>query len=194
MGRDSTPPPVSRWRRYSTVPLMRHVGSEKMRHILVVILVLSAAPVFARRTPAPRVPAVEHAGVRYVAPNTSGRVAYVEARDVQTGAELWRTPVFTNRIDPSLEEDVQWIFIKRLDVIDGTLVVIDERDRKYLVDLKTSRVQRSRIPWLFYAGGLVLVILVMGMAVWLSRRRKAANKALPSSGSSPDAPPEVPEG
>ena len=51
--------------------------------------------------------------------------------------------MFTNRIDPNLEEDVQSIFIKALNIRDGALVVTSERDKIYRVDLKTKAVAQS---------------------------------------------------
>ena len=54
--------------------------------------------------------------------------------------------VFTNRIDPTLEQDVQWVFIKTLSVQDGTLIVTSERGETYRVDLKTKTVTQSEQP------------------------------------------------
>ena len=79
-------------------------------------------------------------GVRYIAPNDDGRRAYIEARDVRTNKKLWDLTIFTNRIDPNLEEDVQHVFIKALRVQDGRLIVTPERGKTYRVDLKTRAV------------------------------------------------------
>ena len=54
--------------------------------------------------------------------------------------------IFTNRIDPKLEEDVQHVFIKTLNVRDGTLIVTSERGETYRVDLKTKAVTQSEQP------------------------------------------------
>jgi hypothetical protein len=104
--------------------------------LLLVIFALSATPCLARRVPAPRVAPVESGGIRYVAPNTNGRVAYVEAWEIRTAKKLWTVTVFRNRVVPRLEEDVQWVFIKKLVVAKGRLVVTDERGRTHFVDLK----------------------------------------------------------
>jgi hypothetical protein len=86
---------------------------------------------------------VIHEGVRYVAPNDDGRRAYIQAWDVKTNKKLWELTVFTNRTDPGLEEDVQWIFINKLIVRDSTLTVISERGRTYRIDLKTKAITQS---------------------------------------------------
>jgi hypothetical protein len=51
--------------------------------------------------------------------------------------------VFTNRIEPDREEDVQWVFINELSVRDGTLLVTSERGKTYQIDLKTKMITQS---------------------------------------------------
>ena len=100
----------------------------------------------AKRVAPEKVEPVIYKGVRYVAPNDDGRRAYIEAWDIQTNKKLWDLTIFTNRIDPTLEEDVQWVFIKALNIRDGALVVTSERDKIYRVDLKTKTVRQSERP------------------------------------------------
>ena len=109
---------------------------------MAVVLPLPSLALAKRVAPA-KVEPVIHQGVRYTAPNDDGRRAYIEARDVQTNKKLWDLTVFTNRIDPTLEEDVQWVFIKALNIRDGALIVTSERDKVYRVDLKTKTVTQS---------------------------------------------------
>jgi hypothetical protein len=108
--------------------------------IFVAVALLLPSLALAKRVAPAKVEPVIHQGVRYIAPNDDGRRAYIEARDVQTNKKLWDLTVFTNRIDPTLEEDVQWVFIKALNIRDGALVVTSERDKIYRVDLKTKTV------------------------------------------------------
>ena len=112
------------------------------------ILVFSAIAVLpclalAKRAAPPKVEPVIHDGIRYVAPNEDGRRAYIEAWDVQTKKKLWELTVFTNRIEPGLEEDVQWVFINKLNVLDDTLLVTSERGRTYRIDLSTKAITQS---------------------------------------------------
>ena len=51
--------------------------------------------------------------------------------------------IFTNGIDPNLEEDVQWVFVKALNIQDGRLMVTTERGKTYQVDLKTKAIMQS---------------------------------------------------
>jgi hypothetical protein len=51
--------------------------------------------------------------------------------------------VFTNRIDPKLEQDVQWVFIKSLAIRDGKLMVTSERGATHRIDLNMRTVEKS---------------------------------------------------
>jgi hypothetical protein len=110
--------------------------------VFVALALLLPSLALAKRVAPAKVEPVIYQGVRYIAPNDDGRRAYIEARDVQTNKKLWDLTIFTNRIDPTLEEDVQWVFIKALNIRDGALVVTPERDKIYRVDLKTKTVRQ----------------------------------------------------
>ena len=97
----------------------------------------------AKRTAPVKVEPVIHEAVRYVVPNDDGRRAYIQAWDIKTNKKLWELTIFTNRIDPTLEEDVQWDFIEKLGVRDGMLMVTSEREKAYQVDLKTKAITQS---------------------------------------------------
>ena len=110
------------------------------RFVLIFFTVLLPGLALAKRAAPAKVEPVIHQGVRYIAPNDDGRRAYIEEWDIQTNKKLWDLTIFVNRIDPRLEEDVQWVFIKALRVQDGTLIVTPERGKTYQVDLKTRAV------------------------------------------------------
>ncbi len=103
-------------------------------------LVLPLCLTLGKRTAPAEVTPVIHKGVRYVAPNDDGRRGYVEARDAHTNDKIWELTVFTNPIDPNLEEDVQWVFIESLSIRDNTLIVASERKNTYEIDLKTKAI------------------------------------------------------
>jgi hypothetical protein len=105
--------------------------------------VLLASLTSAKRAAPTKIEPVIHDGIRYVAPNDDGRRAYIEAWDVQTNKKLWDLTVFTNRIDPKLEEDIQWVFINGLSLHDGTLIVASERGNTYEIDLETKAITKS---------------------------------------------------
>jgi len=90
---------------------------------------------------------VTHEGVRYVAPNDNGRRGYIEAWDVRTNKKLWDLTVFTSRIDPKREEDVQWFFITALGLRGHTLIVKSERGTTYQIDLQTKAITETESGW-----------------------------------------------
>jgi hypothetical protein len=106
---------------------------------LQLVLLPCLAP--AKRAEPTKVEPVIHDGIRYVAPNDDGRRAYIEAWNVQANTKLWELTVFTNHIDPKLEEDVQWVFIKTLSTEEDMLLIISEHGRRYQVDLKTKAIK-----------------------------------------------------
>src|SRR5690349_21720763 len=103
-----------------------------MRYLAALVWVWSVLmplQAHAKRTPAPVVEPVLHAGRRYTVPNDDGRRGYLQVWDVKTGKLLGEITVFRNPINPFLEEDVQWVFIKKLSIQGRHLIVWDERDR-----------------------------------------------------------------
>jgi hypothetical protein len=120
------------------------LGSVTTRSGVLLLLTL-LLPEFAsaRRLPPVKVDPVIYEGIRYAAPNDDGRRGYIEAWNVGTNEKLWELTIFTNPIDPNLEEDVQWVFIKSLNIRDGRLIVTFEHGETYQVDLKTKEIAQS---------------------------------------------------
>lgn len=111
---------------------------------LLIGLVILASPAAAKRLPAPIIPPVVHNGVRYGVPNDRGTVGYVVASDVATGKRLWKKTVFRKCICPVLEHDVQWVFIKGMRLDGEQLLIVDERGRTYVLDLRSRAVKRRK--------------------------------------------------
>jgi hypothetical protein len=114
-----------------------------MTRFLSVLLALLPCLIAAKRVAPSKVEPVTYEGIRYMAPNDDGRRGYAEAWDVRTNKKLWDVTVFTNPVDPKLEEDVQWIFINKLDVCNDNLIVTSERGNTYQIDLKTRAITQS---------------------------------------------------
>ena len=112
--------------------------------ILLLMVVLLPGIAHAKRKAAPKIEPVIYEGVRYVAPNNDGRRAYVQAWDTTTNKMVWEVTVFRNFINPLVEEDVQHVYIKKMSILDGKLILVAEDDRAYSVDLKTRAVKRLK--------------------------------------------------
>src|ERR1044072_9850454 len=108
--------------------------------LLVCIMMFLPCLAGAKRIPPALVAPVVYQGIRYVAPNDDGRRAYIEAWDVRTNKKLWDLTLFTNRIDPKLEEDVQWGFINALNIRQGRLIATSEHGKNYEINLKTKKI------------------------------------------------------
>jgi hypothetical protein len=108
------------------------------RFVLILFAALLPSVALAKRAAPAEVEPIIFQGIRYIAPTGDGVRAYIEAWDVQANKKLWDLIVFTNRIDPTLEEDVQAVYIKTMRVQGASLLVTSERDKTYRVDL-TSR-------------------------------------------------------
>lgn len=69
---------------------------------------------------------------------------YIAAYDVQSGSELWMLKVYHIEYDEKMESDVQDVFIESLSkgIEHGTINVIDENNRHFVVDLETRTVKR----------------------------------------------------
>lgn len=122
-----------------------------MKHCLIAnligLLLIIPLGLFAKRAaPKPVSPVVRN-GVKYSAPNDNGRIGYVVASDVRSGATLWDIKVFEVQIDPKLEEDVQWVFIADLKLDGNTLRVKDEKSRCYNLNLSTKTVEKRILCW-----------------------------------------------
>jgi len=108
-----------------------------------VALVCLGALAAAKRLPPKPVSPVISDGIRYTAEG-DGRDQYVVAADAGSGRVLWKVKVFHNVIKFWMEEDVQWVFITDLKLVDNTLLVRDEDARCYSVELKTRAVTNVR--------------------------------------------------
>ena len=70
---------------------------------------------------------------------------FVEARHPETKKLLWRIQIYSIKYDPTLEQDIQDIFIKTMsfDNKNNSMLVSDERSRTYVLDLTTKAVTRE---------------------------------------------------
>lgn len=107
--------------------------------VLAIGFVLAASPAYAKRLPPKPVPPVSANGIEFSAPHDV-LMGLVVATDIKSGAVIWRRQVYSVKIDPSLEEDIQWCFITSIKVEHGNLVVNNERGYIYRINLRTLQV------------------------------------------------------
>lgn len=123
----------------------------KLLSIVVAMLVLLAPVAFAKRTTPAEVKPVVYEGIEYRAPiNTYSpdgksfplKMGVVEAWDKATGKMVWEKKVYTADLDPGLERDVQDVYITKLEIADRKLIVTNEHNDRYSIDLKTKEVTK----------------------------------------------------
>lgn len=115
-----------------------------MRKIILMTVLAALTPflffssVEAKRAGAPKVEPLVYKGVKFIAPNTPQRMGYVEAWDTVTNTKVWEKKVYSVFINPIMEQDVQWLFIKSLSIEDNKLMVIDEEGQVYKLDIPVN--------------------------------------------------------
>jgi hypothetical protein len=115
------------------------------------VIALAVVSAWAKIAPPKPVAPVESNGVRYSA-DRDGKDQYVVATDIPTGNQLWKVKVFHTQIKPWIEEDVQWVFITDLKLVNNSLFVRDGKARCYAVDVKNRRVSKASCSDVFVDG------------------------------------------
>ena len=111
--------------------------------LLALCLVLASIVTTSAKRAAPRAVApVVADGIRYAAPVEA--MGFVVAATPDTGKELWRVRIYEVRIDPNLERDVQDVFITSLSVRSDSLIIENERNERFSLDLSTHKVTRLK--------------------------------------------------
>jgi len=108
------------------------------------LLVIGISQSDAKRKAAKAVEPVFFKGVEYRAPAL--KMGYIEAWDFKTKAKLREIQVYRVKMESGLEKDVQDVFISSLslDQVGNCLLVKNEREEKYRVDLESREVKRVR--------------------------------------------------
>jgi hypothetical protein len=105
------------------------VTKVQLRYVIAhATLALATVTAVAKIMPPKPVVPVEANGVRYSA-ERDGRDQYAVATDIATGKQLWKVKVFHTPTRFWIEEDVQWVFITNLRLIENTLFVRDGKAR-----------------------------------------------------------------
>lgn len=113
------------------------------RYITLLIALIIVPLSSAKRVPPPKVNPVQSGSVEYSAQG-DGTHAWVVATDVVTRKELWRVQVFHIHTHWwKGEEDNQWVYISDLKMEPNALLVKDERESCYSLDLNTRHVKRE---------------------------------------------------
>jgi hypothetical protein len=78
--------------------------------------------------------------IEYSAPHRNG-TRFIEARDLKSGKLIWSRQIYIVKYDPDLEGDVQDVFIKSITIQGNNLIITNERNSKYQLDLNSLKVK-----------------------------------------------------
>jgi len=104
----------------------------------------------AKRAEPKEVEPVIYRGIKYIAPHFRNmdkqvqRGGYVEAWDIKNNNMLWELQVYETKYNPKLEQDAQDIFITSLEISHGKLVVTNERNDIYAINLDTRKIEQIK--------------------------------------------------
>ena len=127
----------------------------RLRHVMhqflvtwIALTTLLPELAHAKRTPAPKTESVLYGGICYTshAGTDTPRRQCVRATDIKTGKVLWDATVFYTFIFPFVEECRRLVFVKRMFIDGGSLIVVAENDRAYRVNLSSGAARRMWLP------------------------------------------------
>jgi hypothetical protein len=81
--------------------------------------------------------------IEYSAPHrnkTHKQMGFIEARELKSGKLIWSRQIYIVKYDPDLVGDVQDVFIKSITAQGNNLIITNERNSKYQLDLHSLEV------------------------------------------------------
>ena len=82
--------------------------------------------------------------IKYSALHRNGthkQMGFIEARELKGGKLIWSRQIYAVKYDPDLEGDVQDVFIKSITVEGNHLIITNEKNSKYQLDLNSLEVK-----------------------------------------------------
>jgi hypothetical protein len=120
------------------------------KFFLLSSLLLTILAAKAKRGAPAEVLPVKLGSIEYSAPHrirTQNEMGYIKARDLKSGKLIWSRQIYLVKYDFDLEGDVQDVFIKSITVQGNHLIITNERNSKYQLDLKTLEVKVIKGSW-----------------------------------------------
>lgn len=117
---------------------------KKLLGIGILLLILCITESEAKRAVPPKVLPLTVGNIEYSAPHRNGsskQMGFIEARDLKSGGLIWSRQIYAVKHDLELEGDIQDIFIKSIAVQGNNLIITNERNSEYQLNLKTLHVK-----------------------------------------------------
>ena len=122
----------------------------KKFYLISSFLLLATLLAEAKRGAPAEVLPVTVGNIEYSAPHRNGtqkQMGFIEARDLKSGKLIWSRQIYAVKYDPDLEGDVQDVFIKSITVEGNHLIITNERNSKYQLDLNSLEVKVIKGLW-----------------------------------------------
>ena len=117
---------------------------QRLLNIGIILSILCISESEAKRAVPSKVLPVQVGSIEYSAPHRNGsnkQMGFIEARDLKSGGLIWSRQIYAVKYDLELEGDVQDIFIKSIAVQGNNLIITNERNSEYQLNLKTLHVK-----------------------------------------------------
>ncbi|NOX60119.1 MAG: hypothetical protein GXP29_14840 [Planctomycetes bacterium] len=113
-----------------------------MKNLIIsctILAVFSATVAVAKRSAPDRVAPVTSGHIEYRAPHS--QMGCVEAWDIRQDQLIWRRQIHIVKYTIGLERDVQDVYIKTLELKGDMLIVKNERESEYQLDLDSLHIK-----------------------------------------------------
>jgi len=117
---------------------------QRLLNIGIILSMLCISESEAKRAVPSKVLPLTVGNIEYSAPHRNGsnkQMGFIEARDLKSGGLIWSRQIYAVKYDLELEGDVQDIFIKSIAVQGNNLIITNERNSEYQLNLKTLHVK-----------------------------------------------------
>ena len=122
----------------------------KKFYLISSFLLLATLLAEAKRGAPAEVLPVTVGNIEYSVPHRNGtqkQMGFIEARYLKSGKLIWNRQIYAVKYDPDLEGDVQDVFIKSITVQGNHLIIANERNSKYQLDLNSLEVKVIKGLW-----------------------------------------------
>lgn len=132
--------------------------------LLLTFLLLNSVEVLAIRAFSPaKISPIIYKDIKIVVENSSPyNMGIVQAFDINTNKLTWSKQVYEVKMKPNVEADTQWVFIKDMKIDGDKLVVINERQKVFMLDPITGEnLEKSNSVTMRYIAIPTLLIMLV---------------------------------
>ncbi|MFH1692237.1 MAG: hypothetical protein ABIC68_06730 [Candidatus Omnitrophota bacterium] len=114
--------------------------------ILLLTLFVFPSLLFAKRASIEYPNKIIIKNIEYIASYETGNLfqkAYIEAKNIETDEIIWKKEIYQIPLNPIMEQDIQWVMITKIEMKDNKLLISNENEQNYLLDLETLEIEKQ---------------------------------------------------